>query len=115
MTVTSPKPPPALRGANSRNVHRNVYRNLAVCWQQRRSQRSSEVQSIPEHSLSDGAPQGGQFVPAEKEGSRSVSDVPRDAPGSSGPWKCVPFESDLQPAVQREGEGEGEAGIAAAT
>ena len=35
--------------------------------------------------------------------------------GSCGPWKCVPFESDLQPAVQREGEGEGEVGIAAAT
>ena len=30
-------------------------------------------------------------------------------------WKCVPFESNLQPAVQREGEGEGEVGIAAAT
>ena len=33
----------------------------------------------------------------------------------SRPWKCVPFESDMQPAVQREGEGEGEVGIAAAT
>ena len=30
-------------------------------------------------------------------------------------WKSAPFESDLQPAVQREGEGEGEVGIAAAT
>ena len=30
-------------------------------------------------------------------------------------WKSAPFESDLQPAVQREGEGDGEVGIAAAT
>ena len=35
--------------------------------------------------------------------------------GLCGPWKYVPFESDMQPAVQREGEGEGEVGIAAAT
>ena len=32
-----------------------------------------------------------------------------------GPWKCAPFESDVQSAVQRDGEGEGEVGIAAAT
>eukprot|EP00966_Prymnesium_polylepis_P047732 1105574-Prymnesium_polylepis.1 len=38
------------------------------------------------------AHQGGRFVPAEKVGTQS----------------CAPFETDVQSAVQRDGEGEGE-------
>eukprot|EP00966_Prymnesium_polylepis_P166931 3858853-Prymnesium_polylepis.1 len=48
-------------------------------------------------------------------GTQLASDSPPDSPSCAGPWKCAPFESDVQLAVQRDGEGEGEVGIAAAT
>eukprot|EP00966_Prymnesium_polylepis_P221545 5125419-Prymnesium_polylepis.1 len=78
---------------------------------------SSEGQRTPGNSLRDHTP-GGPVCSCGEGGHTIDQQLSTGFLGDCvgpGAWKCVPFESDLQPAVQREGEGEGEVGIAAAT